>query len=169
MNDYLFFERQKFRQALVWILLIPINIFFIYSLVSQLIFHSEVGTKPMGNIALIFSSILVFVVSALFIIMRLDTIIREDGIYYKFFPFHKEFRKIDWKEIKDIYLRKYNPITEYGGWGPKRGPSGRAFNVSGNQGLQLILNDGNKVLLGTQKSDDLTQVLNRLNSTRKNT
>lgn len=49
-------------------------------------------------------------------------------------------------------IRKYNAIRDYGGWGVKRKLRwGRAYNVSGNIGLQIYLNNGKKVLFGTQK------------------
>lgn len=167
MESTLFFERQKFRQVLVWLILVPIDIFFVYAIYSQLIFTVPIGTKPMGDFALILSAILVFLVNILFVVMRLETIIKEDGIYYKFFPFHFVFRKIAWTQVQDVWIRTYSPIAEYGGWGPRSGPSGQAFNVRGSQGLQVVLTNGNKVLFGTQKPEEVNKVLETLNQFKK--
>jgi hypothetical protein len=52
----------------------------------------------------------------------------------------------------------------YGGWGIKRGIGGLAYNVSGNQGLQLVLTDGRKILIGTQKPE---QFINAMSSAGK--
>lgn len=166
-NDNVFTEQQKFRQIWVWLLLITIDVFFVYAIITQLILNQAVGTKPMSNTALVFSALLVFSVTLLFVFMKLQTRISEDGIYYKFFPFHRELKKIAWTEIKEMYVRKYNPILEYGGWGPKNGPSGKAFNVSGNYGLQLVLHNGNKILVGTQHPDRLQQVIDTRTVTKR--
>jgi len=58
-------------------------------------------------------------------------------------------------------LRGYSPISEYGGWGMRYSLSGkgRALNVSGRTGVQLVFKDGKKLLIGTQKADDIMQVL----------
>jgi len=51
-----------------------------------------------------------------FYLFKLETIIKTDGIYVRFFPFHIAYRKYDWNTISQAFVRKYNPITEYGGW-----------------------------------------------------
>jgi len=39
---------------------------------------------------------------------------------------------------------------------------GRALNMSGNMGLQLELKDGKKLLIGTQKFEELEQLLQKI-------
>ena len=53
---------------------------------------------------------------------------------------------------------------EYGGWGVRYSLTGkgRAFNVSGNIGLQLEFINGEKVLIGTQVSDKMRDVLEQI-------
>ncbi|WP_243765964.1 hypothetical protein [Polaribacter cellanae] len=95
--------------------------------------------------------------SALFIFaFKLKTKIDEQGIQYQFFPFHFKFRKIEWKEITSAKVRIYDPIGEYVGWGLKGGSlwnkkKGKCINVSGDIGIQLVLKNGKKLLIGTQK------------------
>ncbi|MBE9601319.1 hypothetical protein [Pedobacter sp. MC2016-24] len=62
------------------------------------------------------------------------------------------------------FVRKYSPLTEYGGWGIRFGlfGQGNAFNVSGNEGLQLEFNDHTKLLIGTKKPAELTETLNKI-------
>jgi hypothetical protein len=38
-----------------------------------------------------------------------------------------------------------------------------AYNVSGNRGLQLELTNGKKILLGTQRPEEIAQALIHLN------
>jgi hypothetical protein len=62
------------------------------------------------------------------------------------------------------YIRKYNPIKDYGGWGIRWGSfrKGNAYNMSGNMGLQLVFKDGKKLLFGTQRSSELDQIIEQL-------
>jgi hypothetical protein len=50
-------------------------------------------------------------------------------------------------------------LTEYGGWGIKGTKHDRAFNISGKQGIQLEFKDGNRLLIGTQKPQDVQKWL----------
>jgi hypothetical protein len=58
-------------------------------------------------------------------------------------------------------VRKYNPLTEYGGWGYRTGfgKKSGAMNVKGNIGIQIELSNGKKLLLGTQKKTEANKVL----------
>ncbi|MCH3883069.1 MULTISPECIES: hypothetical protein [Tenacibaculum] len=97
---------------------------------------------------------------------KLTTRIDEKGIHYQFFPFHFSMRKITWSEIEKAHVRTYDPISEYGGWGLKGGAfwnksKGTAINVSGDVGIQLELKNGKKLLIGTQKENQVNLVLKK--------
>ena len=94
--------------------------------------------------------------------LSLQTRIDERGIHYRFVPFHRTERKIEWKELGQCYTRKYNPIKEFGGWGYRVSfGKGKAYNVKGNQGIQLETQDGKKLLLGTQKPEEAQKTIDR--------
>lgn len=86
---------------------------------------------------------------------------KTDGIYVRFFPFLLTFRKYPWEDLEKATVRTYSPLAEYGGWGYRISFSGkgRAFNISGNKGLQLKFKNGKKLLIGTNKPDELAEVL----------
>ncbi len=92
---------------------------------------------------------------------RLDTVIKTDGIYIRFFPFHRTFRFYAWETLAKCYVREYSPIGEYGGWGLRYSMSGKgkAYNFSGSKGLQLEFFNGDKLLLGTRKPEEITTIL----------
>lgn len=94
----------------------------------------------------------------------LETEYNSSGITYRFFPFHLKKRTILWSEVNSAYVREYKPVLEYGGWGIRGvfGKNGRAYNVSGNIGLQLELKNGEKILLGTRKKEELEKVIEQL-------
>ena len=64
-------------------------------------------------------------------------------------------RRISTEEIIHVESCTYQPIREFAGWGI-RGWGGRiAYNVSGNIGVELTLADGRRVLIGSQRADEL--------------
>jgi len=93
---------------------------------------------------------------------RLITYICTDGIYVRFPPFQGSFSRFSWEDIKYAYLRTYDPLNEYGGWGIRFGPMGTVYTVVGNVGLQLILPDNKRLLIGTHQPEELAYVLKRI-------
>lgn len=164
-KEILFNETQRFRQIWLWLL-----ISFVFCITGYPIVKSLFDIDKGSNIALIWGfetgSTIPFVVSICIVLLfgfaNLKTIIAKDGIYYKFLPFHWRYRKIDWDIIEKCYIRKYNPLMEYGGYGLRIGAGGTAKNVSGNLGLQIIFKNGKKILIGTQKAKELEKVIEKL-------
>ena len=112
-----------------------------------------------GQIVVIVTMILSF---GLIYLFRLKTSIDEKGLHYRFLPFHFSEKTISWYDIEKCYTRDYSPIKEYGGWGFRiSAKNGKAYNIRGNQGIQIVLKNGKKVLLGTQKSNEAQQVINK--------
>ena len=93
----------------------------------------------------------------LFYKMALVVEVREDGLHYSFFPFIR--RTIAFENIAHCEARSYNPLKEYGGWGVRYGRSGKAYNVSGQRGVQLELATGERLLLGSQRPEELAAAI----------
>lgn len=91
--------------------------------------------------------------------IKLVTEVHSDGIKVYFSPLHFPSKYLSWQEIESIYPRVYSPVADYGGWGIRYGKSGSAYNIRGNQGVQLILKNGKKFLIGTQQPDDFIQAV----------
>jgi hypothetical protein len=53
----------------------------------------------------------------------------------------------------------YSPLRDYGGWGIRRGAKGKAYNVSGNHGVRLELSDGKRILIGSQRPEELSEAV----------
>ncbi len=88
-------------------------------------------------------------------VARLETEVRQDGVYIRYVPFHRHFKRFKAEDLSEYQARTYRPLQEYGGWGIRCGRNGRAYNVSGNQGVQLALKDGRRVLIGSSKPSEL--------------
>ncbi len=137
-------ETQTFNQP--WLKLAIIIPFV--TVISGIIWGSHEGTQTTG---LIIAFAVLGLVSALFYFSKLETRIDERGITIRFIPYQRYYYFVGWNELEEAYVRQYKPLVEYGGWGLRFGlKSGKAFNVRGNKGLQLVLKGGAKILIGTQ-------------------
>ncbi|MHC4643443.1 MAG: hypothetical protein ACYS32_17515, partial [Planctomycetota bacterium] len=68
------------------------------------------------------------------------------------------------QDLAEHYPRTYKPILEYGGWGIRCSftGKGKAYNVSGNKGVQLVFTNGKKLLIGSQQPDDLAAAIEEM-------
>jgi hypothetical protein len=154
-EEILFSEKQRFNQWWLWLILIAGN-GSVY-LIVLIPFLSDTNQSDISG--LLVASLLPVIFTVLFVFFKLETQIRRDGIYVRFFPIRFKFRHYKWNEISKAFVRKYNPIGEYGGWGIRGFGNNRALNVSGNMGLQLQFTNSRKLLIGTQKPDEITEIL----------
>ena len=161
-NEILFSEKQRFKQWWLWLFLLSINVFTLYGIFFQVIEGIQFGSNPMSNTGLIFTSAVILLLTIFFGLCRLETQIKKDGIFVRFFPFHLTFRHYGWSTISKSFVRQYRPIAEYGGWGLRGLGKDKALNVSGNKGLQLEFMNNKKLLIGTKKPRDITEILIRI-------
>ena len=156
----IFLEEQKFTQA--WLHILLIISFIVAAAIIVMDYKVATTNTNLVEPMIAFGSMLL--VYVLIFSLKLKTRIDENGIEFRFIPFHFTARSINWNEIERVYTRKYDAITEYGGWGMKGGmfwrkSKGVAYNVKGDIGLQLELKNGKKILIGTQKEDEMKRVL----------
>ena len=164
MNKVLFKEEQQFRQwwyiVLVLVATVPVIFFSVYALIQQTVNGVPVGNTPAPNGVHVGLIIFLGALLWLFFSLKLKVWIDQDGIHYSFFPLIFRKRLISVHEIQRCEIRHYRPILEYGGWGIKKSFKwGRAYNVSGNVGLQLYLKNGKKVLFGTHRPQAMMHAL----------
>lgn len=158
-SKVLFYERQRFRQWWVWTLLL----ISIFTNATYLVITFTDGFSP-NNTGLVIATSVILLIILLIFFSHLDTKIKTDGIHIRFSPFHLKWRHYPWSKLKKVYVRRYAPLTEYGGWGIRLGMAikrGRAFNVSGNKGIQLIFKNDKKLLIGTQKPEKVKKMLSQ--------
>lgn len=95
---------------------------------------------------------------------RLEIKLDEHGVHYRLFPFHLKTRFIAWDQISTAAVRKYDPLGEYWGWGIKGSRKNRAINIAGDIGLQLVLKNGRKLLIGTLQKEKMEEVIEKIHS-----
>lgn len=161
-NEILFSECQQFRQWWIWLILIALGLFTLYEIYQQLTSGASFGYTPGNDPGFLIGAAITFVIVLLLLLIRLETQIKRNGIYVRFFPIQLSFRHYAWDKILKCYVRKYRPLTEFGGWGLRFGISGKAYNISGNKGLQIVFTNNKKLLIGTQQPEELSEALNKM-------
>jgi len=160
----LFSEKQRFQQWWIWAILLVINGIVIFDMIWQVVLAQQPNNKLVGDMELILISSVFMGFTVLFFMCNLRTRITADGIDVRLFPVHLTFKHYSWTDIEKAYVREYSPIREYGGWGLRYSitGAGKAYNISGNMGLQLELKSGKKLLIGTKKAEELSALLENI-------
>ncbi len=165
--DAVFAEEQPLRDNRIAFIALVGGIgmigFFAYAMYHQLIGGKPFGDRPMGDTALLIVGWLYIVLGLLLIFLwlrcRLETEVRPSGLYVRYFPFHWTFRKIALEGVRSCGARTYRPIREYGGWGIRAGAHKKAYNVSGNRGVELEYENGRILLIGSKKAEQLATAI----------
>lgn len=157
-QEVLFYETQGFRQWWLWLILLGLDFLLAFAMYTQVIQGVPFGNNPGSNPVLIIVFVVLLIITVSFYIYRLETTIRTDGIYIRFLPYMKKFKYYPFSNLQRVYVRKYSPVAEYGGWGFRDG----AYNVSGTRGLQMHFADHTKLLIGTRKPDEIAAALRKI-------
>ena len=161
-DEHIYREEQRFGSWLRWVVFLSMILTIPLSIFSITLVPSEQGLSNMLVILIvIIAGIFVpIAIGFLFLLLKLETEVRSDGLYIRFFPIHVNFKRFAAEDLNEYYAREYNPLREYGGWGIRCSlKNGRAYNVSGNKGVQLVFKNGKQLLIGSQKSEQLEKAI----------
>jgi len=154
-NEALFYEEQRFTQWwlwFVWIVLFGIAIGNFFELSFSVAHFIAVGSVVLETENLIPIIILILVL-VLFRMLTLKTAITSDSIHIHYFPLFS--KKWKWEAIQTAEVITYGFV----GYGIRISfKYGMVYNVKGNKGLALHLKNGQKLVIGTQKPEELAQL-----------
>ncbi len=153
-----FSEVQRFRQPWYWAIQIPALALLAYIVFRQLALGKPVGDHPASNTSLVIIAATVALFVIWFLKLELTTEVRDDALEVRFRGLFVR-RAIPLSEIRHFEVKTYRPIRDYGGWGVRRGAGGMAYNVSGNRGVELRLEDGKSLLIGSQRPEEFALAL----------
>ena len=168
-KELVYQEVQKMRQV-TWIMLIVFGIALLifWGFVQQIILGEPWGTNPAPD-WMMWLLLVAFGFGLPLFFLRLQLVlgVYTDHILIDYRPLTR--REIPFSEINQAKARRYDPIREYAGWGIKGWSSQKvAYNVKGKVGVELILHDGRRIMLGSQNAPQLelaiqTQLSNNAN------
>ncbi len=163
----IFKETQRFNQwrfltlNIIVLLVVVVNFIKEFQRINN-------GSSSKSVITLVLSLMVVLLVFVFVYSIKLKSKIDEKGVSYQFFPIHLKYKNIPWSDVSKCYVRRYAPISEYGGWGIRafgfKGllgfSRGKAYNIKGNMGIQIEFVDGVKLLIGTQNPEKTKLTIN---------
>ena len=159
MEETAFKEEQPLSQVW-WILFIILGTAGLmwYGFVQQIIWGQPFGTNPGPDWLIWLLWLLIGLgLPGVWLITKLVVEVKNDHILIRYFPFVT--RRIPFTDIRHFQARTYSPLKEYGGWGIRGWGNKIAYNVSGNQGVELTLNNEQKIMIGSQRASELALAL----------
>lgn len=159
-TDIKFEENQSFRGKgayVVYFILLALLALFIYADIQQIILQKPFGSQPAPNLVLVFITFFILALLVLFYVARLHTIITEEGVQFRWVPFQRASSHYKWENIIKVEMIKYGFV----GYGLRLTSFGTVHNIAGNKGLQLTLKSGGRIVLGTQKPEELEAFLHQ--------
>lgn len=158
-----FKEVQSFSQWWLWISLLALFI-PIYSAGASLSF-SENWYKMLLEILTYIPFYIWLALVVFFVAIKLRTEISDNGIFVDFKPFlwNKTYR---FEDIHTYKVVKYS-IFDYGGWGMRISSAGIAYTTKGKYGLKIALKNGSQILIGTQRPEELSKIMDEFLKSKK--
>jgi hypothetical protein len=154
----LFREVQRYTNWIFWVVVVGVTMLSWTIFIQQIVLHRPMGSKGSPAwLAIIQLVVFGLGIPAFGAAVRLITEVTPDTLRVRLVPLRA--RQIPLDTIASAFPREYSPMREYGGWGVRTSAEGRAYNASGNKGVQLVLKDGSRILIGSQKPEALAAAL----------
>lgn len=141
-QEPLFHETQRMRQPWIWALLA-------LSAVPAFVFNSVVGL------------VVILTVAAFVYSIRLITEVRTDGIYIRFAPIHRSFRRLPFDQIDRVERTEFGLLT-YGGIGLRWTLDTVAYMTTRGSGVKIDRENAKSVVIGSQKTSALVSAVEGL-------
>jgi hypothetical protein len=154
----LFEEEQSFSQFWFWLTLGASLLIMVLAFGPRYLAGEPVPVEALVASAAIIG-VMMLLVAVLLLGMKMRVTVDDRQLQVRFSPFVD--RAICLDDIRSWEARTYQPIVEYGGWGIRCGMfgKGQAYNARGNRGVQLELADGARLLLGSQRAEELADAI----------
>lgn len=159
-----FYERQRYRNLTLLILLIAVESVLLYFILEDVIGDKLWGSTRQNSWLLIAITLLIPTPLLLgFVFIRLDTIITEEGIFYRWFPFSRNYNMILWDNIKEVFILEMKNVGFRWRFNNKYDES----HFPGSQyALMIQMKSGKKKIIGTRKAAEMNRVLIRNSGNR---
>ncbi|MCC9137963.1 DUF6141 family protein [Pontibacter silvestris] len=156
----LFQEKQRFRQLGLWTVVLAFAAIFWVGFVYQVLLSGTYGNNPVSDVELSVVFAVVGVYLPLFFYkMNLTTEVLPGMLQVYFSPFHLNPVRVPLRLVRTYEKVVYSPIGDYGGWGIRWGRKGKAYNMSGNEGVELLFYNKKPLLIGSQRAHELYQAI----------
>jgi hypothetical protein len=153
-----FHESQKFplRQAAI-ALLVPPSIMTLL-LVWQVVLNHHWKGQSISNSDMIFWTVFLWLVYLRLTTVRIVTKVSAGKLEVKLRGLFRR-RRIPLTDIRNVKTITFDPVRDYGGYGIRSIPGGKAWLADSASGVSLELADGQSLVIGTHKPTELAAAL----------
>ncbi len=156
MSAVLFRERQSFHLGVARFTLALPPVALAVVTLRQIVWHHPWGNPPVTNGSLLFLTLLTLAVYARLTTVRLVTELGPERLRVAMKGFWRH-REVPVADIARATAVEFDVASEYRGYGVRNGPRGQAYIASGNRAVQIELRDGGKLLVGSQRPEELAR------------
>jgi len=157
-GNILFKEEQQFRGWFWWIVILVVTGSIITMVLATLREKEKVGE---AWLAVAIAILIELVLLSLMYVVRQETIITTEGVFYRWLPIQRSYWFVSRAEIEKAALRKGPAL----GYGLRRMPGyGTVHKTGPGKGFQFVLKSGKKIFLGTDKEQPFQQAIDKLMS-----
>lgn len=160
-TETFYYEVQQFRQWWVWLITVIAVIMAWWTFIRQIVVGHPMGSGS-GPDTLVWILFLIVGVGLPWFVLsiRMITEVKSERVKIRLFPF--VFRTIYLKDIQNCAVREYHPLMEQDGksirWFPSKSV---AYVLAGKTGVEIELAGGKKVLIGSQRAEELATGLKK--------
>ena len=177
-EELVFFERQYFKRWLAIVLslfmCLPLPVIYIVLFVT----NKSGGQHLTFHIIFLVAALITVLIAAFMFLMRLDTVINKEGVYYRMFPFHRGYKFKSWEMISEAEVAIISPFGKKKGRGARYkimnmqggihyGLRAKSYMIAGNIALVLTLINNRKIYIGTRRFEEMSEFLKKLHAERK--
>lgn len=95
-------------------------------------------------------------------VLHMTTVVTPDScrVWYGWVPTYR--RTFSLAEVRKVEIVCYNAFQDHGFWGVRTARDGeRILTARGDRGVRIHLSDGSRILIGSQRAEELAAVLER--------
>lgn len=151
-SEATFHETQHFRSVWFWGVILGVDALALVSVFALEQDKTE-PTEWLVVVALLAAPLV------LLWFFHLRTTVTNGALHIRFFPFHFKDVVFERSDLNGVEAVTYKPIRDVGGWGIRKGIGFTAYNVSGNRGIRFTTAGGKRMLIGSQRADELAAAL----------
>ena len=151
----LYSESQPFRHWRMRVALAVPPVAILVVACRQIFWHKVWTSPPLTNGDLIFLTVLLSAVYLRLNTVRLVTEVLPGEVVVRLRGIWKT-RRIPAESIRSAAAIQYDPMADFGGYGIRSGRGGLAYIADGDRAVELQLQDGGKLYIGSQRADELS-------------
>jgi hypothetical protein len=153
-----FREVQRFPLRRIAVALASPPCFMLGLLIWQVLLGHPWGKHPMSNGDVIGWTVFVWLIYFRLITVRLVTEVRQGALFIRMRGLWR-LRRVPLDSIQSVESITHDIARDYGGYGFRSTREGKAYVANGGHGVRVTLNGGEKLVVGSQRADELARVL----------